>query len=119
MQIWNPVIGVIAIDLRSGIHFEPQRQPHTPTWAALPTSGSANVQSTSFTTDGTGLISRPRGASAGLIGNNGASSGGGFSGLATVSGGAVVPYSYSGNQVIGTAGTGLGGCHHHALTTGL
>ncbi len=70
--------------------------------------GSANVTSSSYAVDGTGLIQGLGGA--GLIGNNGlgANSGGGFSALATVSGGAVVPYTYPAAAVLSAAGA-MGG----------
>ena len=61
--------------------------------------GASNVKSTSLTVDGTGLISGLGGQ--GMIGNAG--SGGGFSGLATISGGTVSAYSYAGASVIAAA----------------
>ncbi|HTR42298.1 MAG TPA: autotransporter-associated beta strand repeat-containing protein [Pseudomonadales bacterium] len=67
--------------------------------------GPNNVTSASYTADGTGLIQGLGGA--GLVGNNGlgsANSGGGFSALATVSGGAIVPYTYPSANIIAAAG---------------
>jgi fibronectin-binding autotransporter adhesin len=61
--------------------------------------GSSNVKSTSLAVDGTGLISGLGGR--GLIGNSG--TGGGFSGLATITGGTVSAYGYTGASVISAA----------------
>jgi autotransporter-associated beta strand protein len=65
--------------------------------------GPSNVNSTAFVQDGTGLIAGLGGA--GLVGVTSASGNGGFTGLATVSNGMVVPYnSYSSAQIISAAG---------------
>jgi len=62
--------------------------------------GSANVKSSSFTNDGTGLIAGLGGA--GLFGNTG--TGGGFISLATISSGTIVAYTYSGGAIVAAAG---------------
>lgn len=65
--------------------------------------GTSNVNSTAYVQDGTGLIAGLGGV--GLMGNSSASANGGFTGLATVSNGVVVPYnSYSSANILAAAG---------------
>jgi fibronectin-binding autotransporter adhesin len=76
----------------------------TPNLGGVADFGSSGVTSSSYTVDGTGLIQGLGGA--GLVGNTGlgANSGGGFSALATVSGGNIVAYTYPAAAVIAAAG---------------
>ncbi len=64
--------------------------------------GATGVSSSSYTVDGTGLIYGLGGA--GFFGNNGPASGGGLTGLATVSGGVIAAYTYPAAAVIANAG---------------
>ena len=68
----------------------------TPNLGGIADFGPNNVTSTSYQVDSTGLIQGMGGA--GLIGNT--STGGGVTGLATVSGGAIVPYTFSAAQQV-------------------
>jgi autotransporter-associated beta strand protein len=88
--------------------------------------GSGTVSSTSLTLDPTGLIAGLGGA--GLVGNTSLGGGtaafgtapGGFTGLATISGGSITAYTYSASQQIAASASGvpIGADDVTALTTG-